>query len=213
MTNFFYLSFLLFIGGLLRGGTFAPVTLKDFGQPELLDRNMAPASLYHLEFDNQILPVLSVGDTDQVRAGEAWIAIITPLTDLTSAYHPHAQLAYEEAAWLYAQDLQPGADRIGIQHAAWALLDPSFPMDPISFLWTSAAFLNRSSLDLSQFFLVSSAPGSRGVQELLFEAPGHSLGAVPEPNGLIPVGLGFISLSAGLGCIRRKRNRGRRLTQ
>lgn len=124
---------MLFTSSLLQGATVAPVTLKDFGQPELLDRNMAPASLYHLEFDNQILPILSVDDADPARAGGSWTAIITPLTDLTSAYHSHSQLSYEEAAWLYAQDLQPSADRSASSTRPGRFSTPAFSWTPFRF--------------------------------------------------------------------------------
>lgn len=200
-------SFMLFFGISLHAATLVSVTLKDLGQPELLDRNQLPAGLYHLEFGNQILPVLCVDYTDRDRAGETWTAIVTPLSDLSSGHPPHAQLAYRETAWLYTQDLQPGANRIGIQHAAWSLLDPGFPVDPAAFVWESAADFASSKVDLSQFFLVSSAPGMPRAQKFIFESPNQSFAPAPEPNTLFPVSLGFISLSAGLGWFREKRGR------
>jgi hypothetical protein len=196
-------------GSLLPAATLTSATLKDFGEPTVLDRALEPVGLYHLEIESQIVPALSIDDADRVHAGQTWTAIVSPLADWTEAYHPSSQLAYSAAAWLYTQDGGRAASRVDIQHAAWALFDLNMPLDQAALGWEFAALVHGASLNVSQFFLLSSPPGAPRTQEFVFEAP-SGLVAAPEPNGLLPVGLLCISLSVALGWVRRSRSRKRR---
>ncbi len=174
------------------------VTLIDAGNPLVWDGSY-DVGPYTLEIDGSKVPVLCVDLQDESAVGEQWDAYTTPLGgDLSGTYHSGGLYQYEEEAYLYTLITQPGADRIGLQHAAWAITDGTFSPDQISQSWIYEAQQNAGTVDLSRFEVISAVVGIQGArpQEFLTEV-------VPEASlvnlvvGLFAVGLALLGRKRG----------------
>ncbi len=91
-----------------------------------------------------------------------------------------------------------GADRIGLQHAAWALLDPDFAADGTAQKWIVEASEEYGTVDLAGFAIVSEVAGCKGARRQEFLTA-----ALPEPffinffGGLIAIGLVLLGRRRG----------------
>ena len=91
-----------------------------------------------------------------------------------------------------------GADRIGLQHAAWALLDPDFAADGTAQKWIIEASKEFGTVDLAGFAIVSEVAGYKGARKQEFLTA-----ASPEPffinffGGLIAIGLVLLGRRRG----------------
>ncbi len=188
---------LLFTGVTLVAAPITRVTLIDAGRPLAYDGTHYVGP-YTLEINGREMPVLCIDLQDESFLGEQWDADLTPIeADLGGTYHPDGLLAYEQEAYLYSLITQPGADRIDIQHAAWAITDEQYPAGPAASRWITEAREKASTLDLSQYEIISA------VDRQEESRPQEFITAVPEASllnlfaGLLAIGLAVLGKKRG----------------
>ena len=168
---------LLFLGAALGAAPLTQVTLINAGDPAQNDGKHFVGP-YTLSLDGQNVPVLCIDFKDATRPGDRWNAHVTQLgLDLGDTYHPAELAEYEEEAYLYTLILEPHADRIDIQHAAWAITDPDYIANAAAERWMAAAQEESRGVKWATFEIISEVPGhacSR-KQEFITET------LVPEP--------------------------------
>ncbi len=190
---------LLLAGSVLLGAPISRVTLLDAGVPPVYDgaNYVGP---YTIQLNGRDVPVLCIDFADDSSVGDQWDAYVNPLeASLTKTYHPLALVKYEEEAYLYSMSLRPDADRIGIQHAAWAIFDQGYAADSDAERWIEQAQENYGTVKPGNFEILSgvrSHAGSR-KQEFLTET------VIPEPTllellaGLATIGLALLGRRRG----------------
>ena len=176
----------------------AQVTVADAGHPLKSDGTYYVGP-YDLRIGTRTAAALCIDVEDQSKVGAHWAAAISNLSgSLAATYQPGELVKYEEEAYLFTLITRPGADRIGLQHAAWALLDLNFAADPTAKKWVIEASKEYRTIDLAGFAIVSEVAGYKGarMQEFL-------TAAVPEPSlinffgGLIAIGLVLLGKRRG----------------
>ncbi len=193
-----FLSFLC-ISWVLAAAPITRVTLVNAGHPLVSDGSYYVGP-YTLALDSRDVSVLCIDFADRSKVGAQWNAYVSPVAgSLAHTYHPGGLFAYEEEAYLYTLIAKTGADRVDIQHAAWAILDPTYQPNKAAEKWVSQAANNYRSIDPNDFVIVSEAPGQAGVreQELI------TLALTPEP-ALMNLLAGLLAIS--LAVIGRRRN-------
>ena len=184
------LSLFLFFATALAATPIERVRLVDAGHPPKSDGSQYVGP-YTLRIDGHDVPVLCIDYRDQTKPGEEWSAYVTNLQgDLRNTYHPNKLIQYEEAAYLFTLITEPGADRVAIQHAAWALFDGSYRTDKAAEQILAQAKREYTKVDWRRFAVVSQI-ATRGAreQEFIMQV------SVPEPalvnllGGLMAIGL------------------------
>jgi hypothetical protein len=175
------------------------VALVDAGHP-IMDDGSAYVGPYTLNLIGRNVPALCIDFADKVGVGEQWVAYVSSLKgSLADIYHPEKPLAYEEEAYLYTLIMQPGADRVDLQHAAWSITDASYQANAAAEHWVSQAQQDYNTIDLTKFVVISQAPGQTGARSQEFVA----MAPVAEPSwvnlmaGLIAIGLALIGRKRG----------------
>ena len=175
----------------------APVVLVDAGH--LKNDGAYYVGPYDIRIDGRSVAALCIDFEDESKVGERWSASVSNLSgSLSATYHPGDRLKYEEEAYLFTLITKPGADRIGLQHAAWALLDPGFATDRTAQKWIIEASKEYGTVDLAGFSIVSEVAGYKGARRQEFLTA-----ASPEPffinffGGLIAIGLVLLGRRRG----------------
>jgi len=109
----------------------------------------------------------------------------------SKTYHPSFSVQYEEEACLFSLITQPGADRIDIQHAAWAITG-GYTANSAAQHDVDLAAANYSTLNLAGYEIVSGINSYNHEQEFLI----HTARSVPEPTSLGLFGLGLVGAFA-----------------
>ncbi len=188
---------LLFTGMALVAAPITRVTLIDAGSP-LVNDGAYFVGPYTLGVDGRNVPVLCTDLNDQSALGDQWNAYTTPLGgDLSDTYHPGAFLQYEEEAYLYTLLMEPGADRIGLQHAAWAITDEAYQIDQTAESWVSEARQNARKIDAGKFEIISEVDGIQGSRSQEF------LTAIVPESSLVNLFAGLLAI--GLALLGKKR--------
>jgi hypothetical protein len=181
------------------GTPLARVELVDSGSP-LLVSGRSYVGPYKVQLDKREVEVLCIDFADESKVGTNWSAYVSNLGDqLVHTYHPDKLTLYREEAYLYSLIVQPGSDRIGLQGAAWAILDPTYKPNSSATAWIDKAMRNYASIELNRFAILtdSSTKGETRNQEFITMLP------VPEPNWLcVLVGMLLTTLSV----MGRRRN-------
>lgn len=194
----------LFLSLLLAGTTLAAapvtqVTMVDAGHPvQKYGRQFVGP--YTISLNGQDLPALCIDFKDETHPMEQWQAYASRLDgDLDDTYRPDELIEYQEEAYLYTLILLPNADRLDIQHAAWAITDSAYHANAAAKRWIEAAMHGYGSIQLSRFEIISETRSHcpQREQEFIVELP------VPEPATInLLAGLLVVSLAA---INRRKR--------
>ncbi len=149
---------ILFATSALMGAPVTQVTLVNTGNPAQNDGKHFVGP-YTLAIDGQNVPVLCIDFLDDTKAGDHWSAYVSDLgLDLGDTYHPDELVEYREEAYLYTLIIKPAADRIDIQHAAWAITDPDYAADAAADRWIAAAEGANATVDAKRFEIVSEIP-------------------------------------------------------
>src|SRR5579875_844804 len=190
------ISLFLLAGALLSATPLTTqVTLANAGNPGVIDSNNFYVGPYTLTINGWNVAALCVDFNDESYIGSTWTAYLSQVGgDISDTYRPNDAVQYEEEAYLYSLITQPGADRIDIQHAAWAITDPSFTADSAAQVYVTQAQNNYKSIDFSGYELVSTTTSPHQQEYLI---------ASPEPASLALFATG--ALLAGIGLVRRRR--------
>ncbi|HEX4167289.1 MAG TPA: hypothetical protein VHZ55_17630 [Bryobacteraceae bacterium] len=174
------------------------VTLVDVGSPIISDHSN-DVGPYDMRINGRNVPVLCIDLADESKIGQQWSAAIDNLAgNLSATYHPNARIEYAEEAYLFTLIIKPGADRLDLQHAAWAITDLSYQPNAAAEKFVLQAEQNASTVNLAGFEIISEMPGFKGPREQEFLAA-----AAPEPfltnfvAGLIAVGLILLGRKRG----------------
>ena len=140
---------------------------------------------------------------NRVRVGQVWQANLLTINDLSGSYYfgrPDSDNLYRKAGWYYSELMRVSdpASRIGIQHAAWLLFDPSGPKTgagPWQAAAMAAAQSGYASVDFSTLRFIESATGTARVQGLLVGGFPPSESETPEPAtwATVLVGCGMLA--------------------
>jgi hypothetical protein len=203
----------LFISLFLAGAAVAwtsPVTVSivSIGNPPLVSQGVYVGP-YTLSINGTNFAALCTDDKDWSYLNHPWQANETAVTspNLGNTYNPGKRQEYEEAAYLYSLMIQPGADRIDIQHAAWDIMDDKItsvnPSDG-AYSYIQNAVSNYSSMNLSGYEIISSTDKGNRQQEFIID----TISPAPEPASVGVFGAGLIIAAAISAWLRRhKRSR------
>jgi hypothetical protein len=194
-------AFLLAAGLLCASPISTTVKLVDAGHPPLSDGHYYVGP-YDLLINGQTVAALCIDFNDRTNTGQSWTAYISDVGgDISHTYHPTFDVKYQEVAYLYSLITQPGADRIHIQHAAWAIMGGYYvSSNGTSHDYIDLAEANYDNLDLAGYQIVSGINWNNHEQEFLIYTPPCP---TPEPASLGLFGLGL----AGAFAARRWRKK------
>jgi hypothetical protein len=182
-----------------------PVTLLDAGNPLVYDgaHYVGP---YTVRIGGSDVPVLCIDFRDESSLGNTWSANLSRLNgNLRQTYVPADQVQYKEEAYLLTAISLPGADRIDLQHAAWAIMDSHFVADKAASQWILQAEQNYSKLDLSRYEIISDVQRASPSRNQEFVAA-----VTPEPP-FLQLAAGLLALAfASLGAKNRRSTKSRR---
>jgi hypothetical protein len=171
---------------------------------KLMDSQSYYVGPYTLNVNGTSYAALCVDFQDNATIGTHYTAYETQLGsgDLSHTYHPTETVQYKEEAYLLNLILQPNADRIDIQHAAWSITDPNYKANNSAEAFVNLAEANYQTLNFNNFDIISGAfTGSGRAQEFMIEVPGAPAAAAPEPSTVLLMGGGLL---VAVGLARRK---------
>jgi hypothetical protein len=170
--------------------------------PNLKDSAGYLVGPYTLQVNGTTYLTMCVDIQDWSYVGTTYSAYETQLSsgNFANTFHPSYGVQYDEEAYLMTQLLKPGADRIDIQDAAWAITDSAYTPSAAAKTYINLAVANYSSVNLAGFDLITDVfTGSGRSQEFLID-PGPST-ATPEPASLFLLGGGLLAV----GLVRRRK--------
>lgn len=175
------------------------VTLVNAGKP-LMDDGSDYVGPYTLNLSDRNVAALCIDFADDIQVGDRWPAYSSSLaSSLADTYQPEKFLAYEEEAYLYTLIIQPGADRIDLQHAAWSITDADYERDSAAERWVLQAQQDYRTIDLTKFVIISEAPGQKGSrsQEFITMSPTAEPSCINLMAGLMAIGLALLGRKGG----------------
>jgi len=167
--------------------------------PNLKDSGGFLVGPYTLLVNGVVYLTMCVDIQDWSHVGTTYSAYETQLSsgNLSKTFNPGDAVQYAEEAYLLTQILKPGADRIDIQDAAWAITDSAYTPSAAAKTYINLAVANYSSVNLTGFDLISDVNNTSSTrsQEFLIY-PGPPPPSTPEPASVFLLGAGL--LAAGL---------------
>jgi hypothetical protein len=155
---------------------------------------------YTLSLNGQNTAAMCIDFFDDGNVGDTWNAYVTQVgsSSLSNTYHPTYGQEYEEDAYLFSQITKSGADRTGLQEAAWDVMAYGITNSSYKYLigdnsYIDAALANYNKINLAGFQIVSDTVAGH-EQEFIV--------ATPEPGSLLLLGLGLL---IAFGVLHRKR--------
>lgn len=161
---------------------------------------------YTLLINGQDISALCIDFYDETTIGETWTADETAVgsSNLSNTYHPADAQEYEEVTYLFSEILQPGADRTGLQEAAWEIMaygitsSSYITQDHFDNSYIDGALANYTTLNDANYAIVSDTDtGSGRVQEFIIDV-------APEPPSFLLL-LGPTLIAAAFAFRRYKR--------
>ena len=156
---------------------------------------------YTLSMNGQNMAAMCIDFFDDSNVGSTWNAYVTQVgsSNLSNTYHPTYGQEYEEEAYLFSQITQPGADRTGLQEAAWDITAYGITNSSYKYLigdnsYIDAALANYNKINLSGYELVS---------DTIAGAEQEFIVCAPEPGSLTLLGAGLL-LAFGAAAWRRR---------
>jgi hypothetical protein len=157
---------------------------------------------YTLQMNGTNMPAMCIDFFDGSDAGDTWTAYVTQVSsgNFSDTYHPSYGKEYEEDAYLFSQIIKPGADRTGLQEAAWDIMAYGITNSSYKYLlgdnsYIDAALANYDTINLSGFEIISDTVAGC-EQEFIVCAP--------EPGSVMLLGVGLL---IALGVAVRKRRK------
>lgn len=161
---------------------------------------------YTLQVNGQDYSAMCIDFFDTSHVNDTWNAYVTQVggSSLSDTYHPSDGQEYEEDAYLLSQITQSGADRTGIQEAAWDIMAYGITNSSYKYLigdnsYIDAALADYNKINLSGYEIVSDTVAGH-EQEFLIDVPSTG---VPEPGSFLLLGAGL--LMAGSATLWQRR--------
>jgi hypothetical protein len=192
----------------------APITevkLVDAGNPSIVEHSLTidgttkwdvAIGPYTLSINGQDVTALCIDFADDSKVGDTWSAYVTPVgsSNLSDTYNPADGKEYEEEAYIFSQITQPGADRTGLQEAAWDIMAYGITNSSYKYLigdnsYIDAALANYDKINLSGYEIISDTKAGC-EQEFLVCAP--------EPASVMLLGAGLLMALGAAAWQRRK---------
>jgi hypothetical protein len=158
---------------------------------------------YTMLINGQNVPALCIDFADTSYLNTSFNADVTTVgsSDLSNTYWPSYGIEYKEEAYIFSQILKPGADRTGLQLAAWkitsyGITNTSYAQTYGDDAYVDAALANYSGFNYSNFYIISDTQ-QHGEQEFI-------ISATPEPGSVLLLGSGLLASAAMLAYKRRK---------
>ena len=174
--------------------------LVNAGSPKIV-QNGVYIGPYTLNINGVNYAAMCIDFEDDSTIGTSYSAYETQVSsnNFSETYHPLWGTKYKEEAYLLSLILQPNADRIDIQDAAWAITDSHFIASTAAKVYIDMAEKNYFTMtNLSDFEIISGTNQGYGrAQEFMIDPRANA----PEPASVFLIGGGL--LMAGLA--RRKR--------
>jgi len=178
---------------------FANLVDVTFNGPGSLAQGGVYVGPYNLTLDNQLTKLVCDDFTDEVSAGEKWIANVYNFSNLSQTkYAAAGARAYDQAGWLYEQGLLNPNQWGDIHYALWAVFNPT--ATEASGGWTAGAAnwlatAEHQTFTANEFnglsiYTPTQLSGSGAPQEFIGGTP--TIVAVPEPNVGMLLGLGLL---------------------
>jgi hypothetical protein len=200
-----YFACMCFAATILSAASTTTVTLVNAGVPPEVDSGGYYVGPYTLNLQGTNIAALCIDFSDQSTVGAVWQANLSNLAgSIANTYHPNSLQQYEEAAWLYSQIILPNADRLDIQHAAWALLDPQYTINSAAQQWVDLAEQNYTTVLLGNFIIISDVSTvSTHEQEFIIDPSAFA----PEPGTFALAALALLLAALGSRRFRGLRRR------
>jgi hypothetical protein len=157
---------------------------------------------YTLQMNGSNMAAMCIDFFDGTNIGDTWTAYVTQVgsSNLSGTYHPTYGQEYEEDAYIFSQIIKPGADRTGLQEAAWDIMAYGITNSSYKYLigdnsYIDAALANYNNINLSGFEIISDTVLGH-EQEFIVCAP--------EPGSVMLLGAGLL-IALGLAARQRRK--------
>jgi hypothetical protein len=157
---------------------------------------------YTLSINGANTAAMCIDFFDDSNVGDVWNASVTQVgsSNLSNTYHPSYGQEYEEEAYIFSQITKSGADRTGLQEAAWDIMAYGITNSSYKYLigdnsYIDAALADYNKINLSGFEIISDTVAGC-EQEFIVDAP--------EPGSLLLLSAGLLA-AFGAAMWRRRR--------
>lgn len=157
---------------------------------------------YTLSLNGQNTAAMCIDFFDGSNVGDTWNAYVTQVgsSSLSNTYHPTYGQEYEEEAYLFSQITQTGADRTGLQEAAWDITAYGITNSSYKYLIGDNSYIDAALADYNKINL----SGYEIVSDTVAGAEQEFIVCAPEPGSLMLLGAGLLMAFGAAAWRRRK---------